>query len=502
MSAQVEVWRVITPEGTFETDLETLKQWIGEGCVLPTDKVSKGNLNFIEAGRVPLLRAAFAGPITPIATTTVTTETQAPPMSRVGNDFPPPAQTQPPQSSVEEDFPPPAPTFHSSRQHNSSQAFNEAVCQNHPDAAPHYVCRACEGQFCKACPKLIKNIPICPACGDLCKVFQEERSRVARQEFQGSGFGFGDLSRALAYPLQHKIALVSGAAIYGFLMLAGFRGAIVAYVLLFGCISHVISQVAWGRLDRSFLPDLSAFSLWDDLVVPLGLGIGITIVTWGPVIALVLALLFGVLSGVGPSPSLVASPAESQSQAISEEDLSVLVDPEADPKKLEEANKKLNQTRPGSVISQEAERSRQEQNDPTAGLKMLLPYLGAGIAFVLLFMAGLAWGVFYYPMALTVAGYTQSFGSVINPLVGLDTIRRMRGTYFKAFGMVLLLQIVGLIASVIVAIVTSPFSLPWVGNLPAKFIDGSVTFYFNLVIACLLGLSLYKCADRLGIGVD
>jgi hypothetical protein len=91
---------------------------------------------------------------------------------------------------------------------------------------------------------------------------------------------------------------------------------------------------------------------------------------------------------------------------------------------------------------------------------------------------------------------------VINPLVGLDTIRRMRGTYFKAFGMVLLLQIVGLIASVIVAIVTSPFSLPWVGNLPAKFIDGSVTFYFNLVIACLLGLSLYKCADRLGIGVD
>jgi hypothetical protein len=133
---------------------------------------------------------------------------------------------------------------------------------------------------------------------------------------------------------------------------------------------------------------------------------------------------------------------------------------------------------------------------------MLLPYLGAGIAFVLLFMAGLAWGVFYYPMALTVAGYTQSFGSVINPLVGLDTIRRMRGTYFKAFGMVLLLQIVGLIASVIVAIVTSPFSLPWVGNLPAKFIDGSVTFYFNLVIACLLGLSLYKCADRLGIGVD
>jgi len=28
------------------------------------------------------------------------------------------------------------------------------------------------------------------------------------------------------------------------------------------------------------------------------------------------------------------------------------------------------------------------------------------------------------------------------------------------------------------------------------------SFYFNLVIACLLGLSLFKCGDRLGIEVD
>jgi hypothetical protein len=131
-----------------------------------------------------------------------------------------------------------------------------------------------------------------------------------------------------------------------------------------------------------------------------------------------------------------------------------------------------------------------------------LPYLGAGIVAVLLLLVALAWAIFYYPMALTVAGYTQGFGSVINPLVGLDTIKRMGRTYFKAFGMVLLLQIVGSIIGFIVAVITSPFALPFFGNLPAKFIDGSLTFYFNLVIACVLGLSLYKCADRLGINVD
>jgi len=41
MSAQAEMWRVTTPEGTFEADLETLKQWIAEGAVIATDKVSK-----------------------------------------------------------------------------------------------------------------------------------------------------------------------------------------------------------------------------------------------------------------------------------------------------------------------------------------------------------------------------------------------------------------------------------------------------------------------------
>jgi len=114
----------------------------------------------------------------------------------------------------------------------------------------------------------------------------------------------------------------------------------------------------------------------------------------------------------------------------------------------------------------------------------------------------LGWAFFYYPMALAVAGYTQNFGSVINPLVGLDTIRRMGWTYFKAFGMVVLIQVIGLVVALLIAIITAPFALPFFGNLPAMFIDGSLTFYFNLVIACVLGLSLFKCANRLGIEVD
>jgi len=311
-----------------------------------------------------------------------------------------------------------------------------------------------------------------------------------------------DFVRAVKYPFEHKSALFGGAVLYGILLLAGFRGSLIAWMIMFGCISHVISQVAWGRLDRSFMPDFSSFSPWDDLIVPIFLGIGITIVSWGPVIVLVITLVFGAIHSGAASINPTGQIEPARQQGLDPETLKELTNPEADPEKLAEANRQLNQTRPGAQLAQDAERSKAAHKDPTGMMSQLMPLLGAGIALLFLLFLGIVWGVFYYPMALTVAGYTQSFLSVLNPLVGLDTIRRMRSTYFKAFGMVILIQVAAFIVGGTVAFITSPLTLPFVGNLLANFINGSITFYFNLVIACVLGLSLYKCADRLGINVD
>lgn len=486
MSAQPEVWRVSTPEGIFEADLETLRQWILEGCVLPTDKVTKGNLSWIEAGRVPKLKDAFNGEVSS-ATEPASNSSEAFVENTASFSNPPDSST-PVTGWVE-----PAKVVASA---------NTGACQNHPDAEPEYVCRMCGAVFCKACPKFVSGkVPVCPLCGDLCREYRAETEKTARATFQSSAFGMGDFVRAIRYPFNHKAALLGGALIYGLLMLAGFRGSIVAWVILFGCISHVISQVAWGRLNRSFMPDFSSFSLWDDLVVPIFLGLGIMIVSWGPVIALVIALVFGVLSGGATSSSSGADHAATAS-GPTQEDLAVLTDPNADPAKQAEANKKLQELHPGAQIAREAEQSKAQASDPLGPLKDFLPYLGAGISILLLLLLFIAWGVFYYPMALTVAGYTQSFGSVINPLVGLDTIRRMGITYFKAFAMVIVVQVAAIVVGAIITVVTSPFALPFVGNLVGYFINATFTFYFNLVVACILGLSLFKCADRLGINVD
>jgi hypothetical protein len=482
MSAQPEVWRVSTVEGIFETDLETLKQWIIEGCVLPTDKVSKGNLSWIDAGRVPKLKSAFNGEA-------------APAPQPVSTSFEAFVESNPEYGT------PQTPVTTWTEPSRVNEEPRTTACHNHPDAEPEYVCRMCGAVFCKVCPKFAREkVPICPLCGDLCHEYRAVTEKAARIKFQSSGFGMEDFVRAIRYPLQHKTALFTGALIYAVLLMAGFRGSLVAWMLMFGCISHVISQVAWGRLNRSFMPDFSAFSLWDDLVVPIFLGLGIMIVSWGPVIALVVALIFGVLSGgVNTSPLHGGSDQVAQSNAP---DVSVLLDPNADPAKLEAENQKLQGLRPGAQMAREAEQSKNEANDPAGVARYLLPYLGAGIGLGLLFLLLIGWAVFYYPMALTVAGYTQSLGSVLNPLVGLDTIRRMGATYFKGFGMVLLVQLAAFVVGMIISIITSPLTLPFMGNLVGNFISATFGFYFNLVIACVLGLSLFKCADRLGIAVD
>lgn len=253
---------------------------------------------------------------------------------------------------------------------------------------------------------------------------------------QNHPFGLKDFFRAIGYPFKHRTALCVGALIYALSMLGGLATNIMTWFVMFGCISLVINNVAVGRFNHSFLPDFE-FSDWDDIVTPILLGLGIVIVSWGPMIALVITLLRGA-ANVG-------------------------------------------------VV---------DATDPVTLVVSLLPYVPGKTPRGTLFLVCLLWGLFYYPMALTVAGYTQGFESVINPLVGLDTIRHMGATYFKAFAMVLVVQFIGLLSYDIA--VVFPFLEGFAGN----FIIAILTFYFNIVIACILGLSLFKCADRLDIYVD
>ena len=109
----------------------------------------------------------------------------------------------------------------------------------------------------------------------------------------------------------------------------------------------------------------------------------------------------------------------------------------------------------------------------------------------------LLWGLFYFPAACAVAGYTRSFLAVINPTVGLDTIRRLGFDYAKVLMMCIVLIIIWMFVMIAAAIVLSPFDLPRMGNIPAKIISFFIGFYFTIVFSCILGFALYKASDRL-----
>jgi hypothetical protein len=505
MSAKNEIWQVMCDEGIFETDLEGLREWVAEGRIQPSDKVRKGNLRWIEASRAPVLRAAFAG-----ATTAPAWAANASSSVAVSEAMPFEAgfaETEqvgcPDKSFDGEQAGHHAPHVASpSDSFVQSQVLQATACYFHGSVSPKYICRSCANTFCAECTKFVHKIPLCPLCGELCKLFEEVREKSVRRLQQSSGFGFGDFGTALSYPFKNIFGLVGGAFIYGLLLLGGFKGQLLASAMLFGCISIVINKVVAGRMDRNFLPDFSAFSWWDDFLLPIFLGIGVTIVTIGPAVLLGIALVMGVINSTSSSPvdgmKSGYSQQEEEDKTFTNEDMDKMVNG-SDEKGEEELKKKMEELHPGRSISRAAESSKGGDQSQLDTLRWLFSVPVFIIPFLLL---ALVWAVFYYPMALSIAGYTEDFWSVVNPLVGLDTIRRMGATYFKAFGMYLCVQVVGSITSLIAYAVLAPFDMPFIGNLPARFVEGAITFYTSLVIACILGLALYKSADRLGINTD
>jgi hypothetical protein len=324
----------------------------------------------------------------------------------------------------------------------------------------------------------------------------------------GAGFGFEALGKALRYPFQFPEALIGAGLLYAFLLLGsviGFRSGMLAMMmangLLFGCLTQVVKQVAWGRFRKSFLAGFDGFSLWDNAIHPTILGFGIMFVTIGPFLLLLIAMVTGWIGNPADMPlTYEYQKKEMEKQQITGEEMQALLNSEGGEKE-QKAIEKLNKMRPANQAQDWV-----DAKTPKTGSSI---YMTLASQFVhmpawilgLLFVA-LLWAIAYYPMALAVAGYSEDFGSILNPMVGLDTMRRMGGVYVKVFGMYLIVQGIGVVLSIVVSLVTASLALPLMGNIPAMILNACITFYASLVVAYILGLSLNHCALELNIPTD
>lgn len=318
----------------------------------------------------------------------------------------------------------------------------------------------------------------------------KQRNYLRIESAAAESFGFADFGKALIYPLKFKASLIFGAAMFMLLTLGEsiaafgismYFAAIVCFMLantlVFGCLANTLDNFSRGKRNANFMPDFDEFSIWDDVVEPFFLSLAVYFISFG--------LLFILIVGAVWS----ASDAESKIEADKQKILSVVLPDAAELQKLPE-NVRQNlwtQNSSETVIKSETESFSQ-----TAGTVMRLSLIYS----VPVFLA-LLWGIFYFPVACAVAGYTRDFAAVLNPAVCFDTVKRLGLDYVKIVGIFLILLASALGLNAVLQTIFAPLNLPMLGNLPAKAVFSLFIFYLSIVFSAALGTTLDKASSRL-----
>lgn len=542
-----EIWQVEVGGQLYEAPWAELPDWIDEGSLQPEDKIRKGNLRWIEARKVPALVPFFNAKADGRQMPITQTVTEPKPEASVET---PPINASP--SFSNEVVATPAPTIPSRTvEHRPNSEANTGQCFNHPDLPLAWICTNCSLTFCKGCPRSYGgNVRICPECGSMCRsekeVAEANKKQAMNSRAMNEGFGFADLGSALAYPFKFRSSLFFGGLMFMFFTVgqsaSGIGGimmvgasivcVMLANMLTFGILANTATNFTQGNLEADFMPSFEDFSIWDDVVHPFFLSVGAYLVSFGPL------FLVGAL-GVYMAVSSLTAQAEKFNDQVSKIPGTELYAPDRTVEqsrqvqellsKVKQRNEDLVRQKEGQVIAAESadpaaapapppvvddaedlQRSLQEARteqlasisqsaeDPQAQYReMISGLMRVAAPIVVLSFLALCWGLIYFPVACSVAGYSRSFLAVINPMVGIDTIRRMGVTYVKILAMTALLAIAAGFVQIFLSVILSPFQLPRLGNLPAVAIGSFVTFYFWIVFFCVLGYAMFKSADRL-----
>lgn len=535
-----ERWEVEAGGQIYAAAFGELPEWIGEGSLLPGDKVRKGNLRWIEASKVPYLipffNAKAHGQPMPVVPTVIITKSEPPALAG--------GRTSDKESSI-----PPEVVLSAIPSANAggsgSSPKNTEVCSIHGDRPTAYICGSCSAAFCKACPSSYGgNVKICPDCGAMCKTFAEIREIKAREgqrvAANNEGFGVSDFVDALSHPFKFKPSLIFGALMFMFFTLGQAASAIggifmivsalfcvmLANMLTFGVLANTVENFSQGKLYVDFMPGFENFSIWEDVIHPFFLSIGVYVSSFGPFILVVILGAYFVMNSTSAQmrtfqeeiqrvpgtqyyapdrtleqseevKKLLGNVNEQNDQRLATQDQIASgnqIPAIDDGAEAEEIMRVMDESRKAQLESI-AGKTTGQRNQEYAQMFTEIIKLAAPV--VVIGAIALLWGLFYFPAACAVAGYTRSFTAALNPLVGLDTIKRLGFDYVKILSMGFALIIMSAVIGGFLNLVLSPLDLPGMGNLPAKAIGSLCVFYFSVVFSCVLGYALFKAGDRL-----
>lgn len=524
-----EKWQIEAGGKIYEAEFGELESWIHEGSLLRKDLVRRGSLRWIEAEKVPALIEFFNAKDSGIHSPTVISTTVAPNKIsteavniRIINDAN--------QISYTEftDFEKSPQNFKLPQNTDAASAgvLKESptaeFCCFHPEIKSFYFCETCANGFCKKCPKSYGGaVKVCPCCGAMCESLKEKKETAHKNRqlntARSEGFGFGDFAKALIYPFKFKASLIFGCLFYAFFAFgqtaAAFGGvmmfaALICYLgtnmLGFGILANTIDNFSRGKIDADFMPAFENFSIWEDVVHPFLLSIGVYLVSFG----LFLVILIGGIWLTMNANNNADNQKSMEKAAILNDVQQQKTVENTDPNQpmTVESQQKLQEDQTAKIqtltreIQQKESTAENETDSPLLETDSLINnFPKFAPAFILCLTIALLWGIFYFPAACAVAGYTRSFAATLNIFVGFDTIKRLGADYLKILLMFFALCAAAGLSISISGKPLSAFDMPMMGNVPLKIISGILTFYLTAVFACVLGFAIYKNADKLDL---
>ena len=358
----------------------------------------------------------------------------------------------------------------------ASRAASWRRCATHTDRPSEAVCTACGKGWCPECVRRQGTAAICASCDALCVATADREAREARARQRARPL-LDEVGTILRYPFTDATAFVAFAVVVGvFSVLAsiaafgGGFGLLFSQGLLYAYAFTAINRVSAGDMD-GFMPQIGDMT---DLAGPLRVGVAALLISSGPLVALsfiyppsdvVRALGAERASAlVAPTPQPSAEPTLPPSVAALTEDESGGDGAATAP------------AEPGEAVPDRAAEAAPEEP--------LVPAWGLGA-----FALALLWKLVYSPIALVAGGISQSFVKTLNPLVGLDAIRRMGPTYWTAMALYTAFALVEFVIGAVLGFV------PFAGGFLRAFVQS----YSYLAIGCLLGLAVFKKAPELGL---
>jgi hypothetical protein len=319
-------------------------------------------------------------------------------------------------------------------------------CINHHTEPSIHVCPKCTVGYCAACENAIRDTIVCPVCEAFCVPVKkyEEDQELARQRQRSM---MEELQTIATYPLRDPMAYVMLAVFSGLFALGARMGGILWVIgtvismgALYGYCFYALNRVASGNL-KDFMPPIGDF--WD-FVEPCKLGLTAFVASTGPL------LLIVVWSGFSVAKSFMAdAPPPPPAMSV--------------------------------VHAQPADEDEVDESGPQLSGGMLL-------LATLLVIPAIIWKIVYTPVSLTVGALSRSVLSILNPMIALDTIKRMGVVYWQAMLIYTVLAFGQWFVNFLLSFI------PYLGAVAASFVDA----YVYLAIGCALGLAVFKKAPELG----